>query len=84
MATFLLEHLLSDFWLPLEDAVIAGLPKLANWQKELVKQSGWDVEVICDFLKKPMAGVVASYTLSVFFLLCVLHATRIIDFRLLK
>lgn len=84
IATFLLEHLVSDFWLPLEEATMNFLPKVAEIEDDLLKQSGWDSEVLTDFLKKEQTGILSSYTLSIFFFMCVLHATRVVDFRLLR
>lgn len=79
-----MEHLVSDFWLPLEEAVIAAMPQIATFEIYLVRQSGWDIKVIGDFFQKKIARILASYALSTFFLMSVLHATRIIDFRLLR
>lgn len=80
----LTEHLVSDFWFPLEEDVMHLLPKIADLEEELLRQGGFECEAITEFLKKEETQIAASYALSIFFLLCVLHATRLIDFRLLR
>lgn len=83
-ATFLMEAIMNDFWWPLEASCIALLPKIADFEKEVLKQSGLDIGGVLQVLRAEIAGVLISYFLSIFFLVCALHATRIIDLRLLR
>ncbi|KAI4464254.1 flavin monoamine oxidase [Holotrichia oblita] len=82
-AAFLMEHIMTDFWFPLESSLMALLPKIAAAEEELLKQGGWESGGIFTPLKYNGTQVVASYMLSLFFLFAVLHATRVIDLRLL-
>lgn len=84
IAALITEHLVADFWLPLEEDVMHLLPKIADVEEELLRQGGFEIDAITEFLRKEETQIAASYLLSLFFLLCVLHATRIIDFRLLR
>lgn len=81
---FFMEVIMNDFWLPLDAAMGVFLPKVADFEKDILEKGGWEGEGILQFLREDNAKVVASYLLSIFFLLAVLHATRIVDFRLLR
>lgn len=84
VATILTEHLVSDFWLPLEEDTMHLLPKIAEIEAELLKQGGFECETITEFLKQEQTQIAASYILSLYFLLSVMHATRVVDIRLLR
>lgn len=84
IACFLMEHIVNDFWIPLEEAAIAFLPKLAEYEEYILKQSGFNSDVVTGFLKDEQICMCMSYVLSLFFFIGVLHATRIVDLRLLK
>lgn len=75
---------MSDFWLPLEEDVMHLLPMIADVEDELLRQGGFECEAITEFLRKDETQIAASYVLSIFFLLCAAHATRIVDMRLLR
>lgn len=80
------EYLLNEFWCPVEMALMLGLPKLSLVTEKLMMSSGRDCNDITNFgklLQSNSAFSAASYLLSSFFLMCALHATRCIDFRLL-
>ncbi|XP_017776883.1 PREDICTED: uncharacterized protein LOC108562896 [Nicrophorus vespilloides] len=84
ISAFLMEHIMNDFWFPLEASMFAFFPKIAQFEDDILKQSGWTSSGVLQILKCDLANVVASYALSLFFFFGVLHATRVIDFRLLK
>lgn len=76
---------MNDFWWPLEASFFALLPKIADFEKEVLRQSGLDnIGGVLQVLRLDIAAIVVSYLLSIFFFLCALHATRIIDLRLLR
>lgn len=79
-----MEVIMNDFWWPLEDSVIKFLPKIADFEKEILRHSGLEFGGILQILRDENARVIASYVLSLFFLLAALHATRFIDLRLLR
>lgn len=84
IATFLMEHMMNDFWFPLETNVMGALPKIADYETEILGQSGWECEGIMQIFRSETSGIIASYLLSLFFFFGAMHATRIIDFRLLR
>lgn len=75
---------MADFWTPLEAFITGSLVKIADLETDLLAQSDWESEGIFQFLRCELAGVIASYLLSIFFLIAVLHATRYLDLRLLR
>lgn len=75
---------MNDFWLPLDAAIAAFLPKVADFEKDILSQGGYEGEGILQCLREENAKVVASYLMSIFFLISVLHATRMVDLRLLR
>lgn len=79
-----MEVLMNDFWWPLEASCISILPKIADFEQQILTQSGLSVTGILQLLRNDTAAVLTSYLLSIFFLLSSLHATRIIDLRLLR
>lgn len=79
-----MEHMMNDFWFPLETNVMGALPKIADYEQEILGQSGWECEGIMQIFRSETSGIIASYLLSLFFFLGSMHATRIIDFRLLR
>lgn len=79
-----MENIMLDFWFPLEIMAMDGLINLSDQIEELLQYGNWTCEGICDYLKSDNAKMTASYVLSVFFLLAVLHAVRAIDLRALK
>ncbi|CAH0557844.1 unnamed protein product [Brassicogethes aeneus] len=82
IAEFIMEQLLFDFWFPLEKSLIAAIPKLGEYIEKGFKKLGQDINLEC--FKSDKVGNYASYTLSIFFLIAVLHATRAIDLRILE
>lgn len=76
--------MVNDFWLPLEEDVMHLLPKIADVEEELLRQGGFQCETITEFLRKEQTQIAASYCLSLFFLISVMHATRVVDLRLLR
>jgi len=81
VAAFLMEHIMNDFWFPLEASLMALLKKLPEMEKDFLSAAGSSSSGILQFLDSDMSHVIASYALSLFFFFCVLHATRIVDFR---
>lgn len=79
-----MEHIMNDFWFPLEASMIAFLPKVADYEACVLKQFGWKSPGMLRFLKSDISHVMASYAMSLFFLVTMLHATRLIDLRLLR
>lgn len=79
-----MENLVIDFWFPLEIVAMASPEKLAVNIEDLLEQGGgWTCGRFCEFLKSENTPFVISYTLSVFFLVAVMHAVRAIDLRAL-
>lgn len=73
-----------DFWFPLELVVLRAASVLADFLEEMLQSGSWPCDTVCDVLRNEYTSYVASYMLSVFFLLAVLHATRAIDLRELE
>ncbi|GJQ86575.1 hypothetical protein Trydic_g7812 [Trypoxylus dichotomus] len=83
IAAFLMEHIMTDFWFPLESSLMSLLPKIAAAEEDLLQQGGWKSTGVFAPLRYNGTQVIASYMLSIFFLFAVMHATRMIDLRLL-
>ncbi|CAG9854378.1 unnamed protein product [Phyllotreta striolata] len=72
------EGMTVDFWLPLEAAAMDNVAKLADLIDDFLADDEWK----CDNSSRNTAArYVVSYFLSIFFLMTVLHATRIVDLR---
>ncbi|KAJ8971127.1 hypothetical protein NQ314_000859 [Rhamnusium bicolor] len=84
IATFIMENLLTDFWIPLETQLLIGLAKLSVQLEETLQSFDIVCGAVCDVLGSEMAGLAARTILSLFFLLAVLQATRAIDFGQLR
>lgn len=83
VAAFIAEGMTVDFWLPLEAAAMENVPKLADLIDDMLSNDDWKCDVLCNTLRNTTTRYVVSYSLSIFFLMAVLHATRIIDLRVL-
>lgn len=75
---------MNDFWWPLETSFISFLPKIADFEQQLIKLCGLSFGGILQVLRSDIVGALTSYILSIFFLLCALHGTRAIDLNLLR
>ncbi|XP_023310644.1 uncharacterized protein LOC108909324 [Anoplophora glabripennis] len=84
VASFLFENIMVDFWFPLELVVLGASWALADLLEEMLQSGSWTCDVVCDVLRTEKSSYAASYMLSLFFLLAVLHATRAIDLRELE
>ncbi|XP_025834039.1 uncharacterized protein LOC112905577 [Agrilus planipennis] len=88
MSLFIMEYILVDFWNPLENYLITTTPRVGESFYDFLQRSGIGCKIIfcdiADFLRCDVAAIMSSYTMSLFFLTCVLHATRVVDFRLLS
>lgn len=74
---------MNDFWFPLERFIFATLPKISDFQEELMLESGWGSFGMLVFLKWNGTAIVTSYSVSLFFLFNVFHATKMIDYRII-
>ncbi|XP_022901025.1 uncharacterized protein [Onthophagus taurus] len=81
-SAFLMEHLMVHFWTPLEERMTEFLPKISDFEDEILKQGGWACGGLFTFLRWDETLVGASYLLSLFFLFGALHGIRALDFRL--
>lgn len=81
VASFLFENIMVDFWFPLEAVILSSAPKSADLLEEMLQSGNRPCDMVCDVLRNKWSSYVASYCLSLFFLLAVLHATRAIDLR---
>ena len=72
-----MENLVYDFWFPTENFVL----QVAFLVNENIKVTGLDIK---DMLDSVPLALIASYCISTFFLITVLHGTRVIDVRLLR
>lgn len=63
------------FWTPLELNVIKLLSNIADFEMKVLS-TGY-----LQLIRLEVPGVIASYGLSLFFLVVALHATRYIDLR---
>lgn len=87
VSMLLMEIIMNNFWFPLEIGFISFLPKVADFISETMYKHGFTCTGVCDFaqmLKWPGTLLLASYLLSIFFFLCIVHATRVVDFRLIR
>ncbi|XP_068905770.1 uncharacterized protein Ttc19 isoform X2 [Tenebrio molitor] len=83
IAVFLIEYIMGCFWFPLEAAVLALLPKTASIVEQFFAHHDIVCHLPCDFLKREGTGMFISYFLSFLILLAAMHATRIINLKLL-
>ncbi|XP_022901024.1 uncharacterized protein [Onthophagus taurus] len=83
-SAFLMEHLMVHFWTPLEERMTEFLPKISDFEDEILKQGGWACGGLFTFLRWDETLVGASYLLSLFFLFGALHGIRALDFRLIR
>jgi hypothetical protein len=83
IAVFLIEYIMGCFWFPLEAAVLALLPKTASLVEQFFAHHDIVCHLPCDFLKREGTGMFISYFLSFLILLAAMHATRIINLKLL-
>ncbi|KAG5880429.1 hypothetical protein JTB14_019939 [Gonioctena quinquepunctata] len=81
IAAFLTESIMIDFWFPLEKVTMGVFPKTADSIDDMLSTGEWKCENLCGTLRSQGLGYVVSYCISLFFLLAVLHATRVIDLR---
>lgn len=80
-----MENLVIDFWFPLEIVIMTGLEKLSHYIEDLLEQGGgWSCGGFCNYLKSESTQILASYAMSSFFMIAVMHAIRAIDLRALK
>ncbi|XP_057671445.1 uncharacterized protein LOC130903394 [Diorhabda carinulata] len=84
VALFLMEHILYDFWFPLETGTEMALIKLADKIDESKIENVQQFETVSESIKSSTCKIIAIYILSIFFLLSVLHAIRAVDFRALQ
>ncbi|KAK9870416.1 hypothetical protein WA026_007985 [Henosepilachna vigintioctopunctata] len=79
---FMFEYLLHEFWFPVDETVssiIANSIENADQYEQLEPMKN-----ILEALKSDNTGIVCSYLLSCFFLSAALHATKIIDLRMIN
>lgn len=80
---FLMEMIVTNFWFPLELVFVSLLPKIPDSVARTMYSVGLRCTGPCEYLyilKTAEAIAIASCILSLFFLLCVLHATRVLHF----
>ncbi|KAK5646381.1 hypothetical protein RI129_004845 [Pyrocoelia pectoralis] len=87
VAVVMIEFLMADFWCPLQAKFVAFVPKIPDYINDAMNTIGVDAGNVTDYLeilKSEEALIASSYTLSAFFLLSILHACRVVDYRLLR
>lgn len=86
-ASFFIETVVHYIWMPIEKYLVQNVPKLVKCLcMNLVRRtiSGQVFELIIKFTFSQSMMTFYCYMLSIMFVLCVLHATRSLDFRLIR
>ncbi|KAF5298431.1 hypothetical protein FQR65_LT01209 [Abscondita terminalis] len=87
VSCLLIEIAMTDFWCALQTKFVTFLPTIPDQIGDALNAIGLDCSAITDaleFLKTDEAQTVTAYVLSTFFLVSILHATRVVDFRLIR
>lgn len=77
---FIVEWAVLDFWYSLQYVIMRGLLKFPEL---LVSESELLQFLVC-VLSSKFVVMSVNYVLSAFFLICALHGTRTVDFKLLR
>lgn len=78
---YLFEFILIEVWFPMEDATTSFMTSLID---SVEQTEGLEIlKPVMEMLKCESSAIVASYFLSTFCLIAVLHATKLIDVRIL-
>lgn len=86
-ASFLIDSALVCVWFPVENYVLSLSQRMLRWYASFAKSNSGIQNALFQILRilfNPTSLVTFCYLLSVLFLLCVLHATRAVDFRLIR
>ncbi|XP_019878073.1 uncharacterized protein LOC109605924 [Aethina tumida] len=84
IAEFIMEQLLVNFWFPLEKTLVEVLPKVGRKIENTLMNPPFETYVDMDWTEDSTFGLIASYVLSCFFLVAVLHAIKVFDLKSFK